>query len=311
MGIPLTLDIRAGSCKRAFPKRNGHVRTGYICALGLLWAASAWAESPRFITRCPRDSVLVGQLCVDRYEASVWQIPSTNSLGLSNTWLIHRIEHGFATLADLTLGNAILISPASVSTCAQAEPGTTCSSCDAPAFPATFPENGQWTQPLYAVSVGGVQPTGCISWFQAAQACRLAGKRLLTNLEWQDAVAGTPDTSGGNDNLTTDCNVNSGHAVSTGSRAACRSSWGAFDMVGNLDEWVAEWLPASTGCPGWGSFSGEDSMCLSGASETVLGPGALTRGGSFSSGAGAGVFAVSAQNVPYTTAGSLGFRCVR
>ncbi len=287
------------------------MRARYICALGLLWAASAWAESPRIITRCPRDSVLVGQFCVDKYEASVWQIPDTNSLGVSNAWLIHRIQRGWVTLADLTLGNATLISPASASTCAPAAPGTTCSSCDAPPFPATFPVNGQWTQPLYAVSVAGVQPTGCISWFQAAQACRLSGKRLISNLEWQDAAAGTPDTVGGADNGSTDCNIASGHAAATGSRTSCRSSWGAFDMIGNLDEWVSDWLPASTGCPGWGSFNNEDLMCLSGASEATLGPGVLTRGGSFGLGAGAGVFAVSARSVPYTIDGSLGFRCGR
>jgi formylglycine-generating enzyme required for sulfatase activity len=59
------------------------------------------------------------------------------------------------------------------------------------------------------------------------------------------AAAGTPDTvtfSGG----PPFCNVG-GTAVfvegksPTGSRAACVSNWGAFDMVGNLEEWVADW----------------------------------------------------------------------
>jgi len=50
-----------------------------------------------------------------------------------------------------------------------------------------------------------VLPSGCITWFQANQACLLSGKRLLTNREWQGAAASTPDP--GTDNGTTDCNI--------------------------------------------------------------------------------------------------------
>jgi hypothetical protein len=74
------------------------------------------------------------------------------------------------------------------------------------------------------------------SWFQANQACRLSGKRLLRNDEWHPAAQGTPDP--GTDNQTTDCNVGIGglgeHAVNTGSRSSCQSSWGVFDMVHRL-----------------------------------------------------------------------------
>jgi len=280
-----------------------------LCVVVLL-GTPALAYLPRVITRCPPDAVLVGQICVDAYEASVWQVPPTNSSGLSNTQLIYRIKRGTVTLADLAAGNANLISPSSTSTCTPSEPGKDCSTCDAPVFPDTFPANGQWTQPLYAVSVAGIQPTGCVSWFQAAQACRLSGKRLLTNLEWQDAAAGTPDTVGGADNGSSDCNINSGHAVHAGSRSNCKSSWGAFDMIGNVDEWVAEWVPYATGCPGWGSFS-DDFMCFSGANDTALGPAALTRGGSFVFGARSGVFAIFGGDLPYAKEGKVGFRCVR
>jgi hypothetical protein len=38
---------------------------------------------------------------------------------------------------------------------------------------------------VYALSIPGVQPSTCITWFQANQACLLSGKRLLTNREWQ------------------------------------------------------------------------------------------------------------------------------
>ena len=48
-------------------------------------------------------------------------------------------------------------------------------------------------------------PSACITPFQAAQACRLSGKRLPRNLERQDAAAGTPDP--GTDDGTTECNI--------------------------------------------------------------------------------------------------------
>ncbi|MGH7287322.1 MAG: SUMF1/EgtB/PvdO family nonheme iron enzyme, partial [Myxococcota bacterium] len=89
------------------------------------------------------------------------------------------------------------------------------------------------------------------------------------------------------------CNVSGPpfEPTDTGSRSACKSNWGVFDMVGNVFEWVADWVPASTACPGWGSFS-DDTMCLAGASET-FGPGALIRGGNWAFGTNAGVFAVN------------------
>src|SRR5437016_3449200 len=49
---------------------------------------------------CPPDSVKVGNVCIDKYEASVWQIPP------SNTSLVQKVVAGNATLADLTGGGA-------------------------------------------------------------------------------------------------------------------------------------------------------------------------------------------------------------
>ena len=50
-----------------------------------------------------------------------------------------------------------------------------------PGFPLTFDATGNWTSALFAVSVAGVVPTGCVTWFQAAQACALSGKPLPTS----------------------------------------------------------------------------------------------------------------------------------
>ena len=269
-----------------------------MAAIYLAAAGSARAGT----LKCPPDSVKVGNVCVDTYEESVWQIPP------SNIKLVKLVQQGKATLALLTAGGATELSVASGA--------ATCS----PTFPANFPRGGQWTPVLgstppspgvYAVSIPGVVPTACIDWFQAAQACRLAGKRLLTNLEWQDAAAGTPDpgaTPGPND-----CNTNSTAPVNTGSLANCKSSWGVFDMVGNVDDWVADWADVNpTNCTdsttGLG-LPGNDSICFGGGADPR--PAALLRGGDFYLSSLGGVFMVGARNYPTFTATAIGFRCAR
>lgn len=120
------------------------------------------------------------------------------------------------TLADLSGGGVVHLAPA----------GTCTSPLDCG---TSFPETGQWTP----VSVAGVVPSACLTWFQAAQACALSGKRLLRNGEWQQAVAGTPDPGSADDGSTT-CATHGLLPVNTGSRSSCKSSWGALDMVGNV-----------------------------------------------------------------------------
>jgi len=278
------------------------VSTLVALAFCVTWAAPAFA-----VLKCAADSVKVGNVCVDKYEASVWLIPP------SSTTLVKKVQAGKATLADLTGGGATQL-------------GCTFAPFSQTAYPANFPPSGQWTPVLgssppspgvYAVSVPGVLPSSCITWFQAAQACRVSGKRLATNLEWQDAAAGTPDP--GTDNGTTDCNISTaGNPVNTGSRTSCKSSWGVFDMVGNVDEWVADWADlANHGCTDWTTavgLAGGDSSCYggdgNGAAFTKV-PGALLRGGDWCGGTLAGVFAVNADFIPSVSFSLLGFRCAR
>jgi formylglycine-generating enzyme required for sulfatase activity len=185
---------------------------------------------------------------------------------------------------------------------------------------AGFPANGNWTSPLYAVSMAGVTPSGYISWFQAQQACALSGKRLLTNAEWQMAAAGTPDP--GTDNGTTDCAVGSVAIANTGSRTSCVSKWGVNDMVGNRWEWVADWIQGNTTAFAASIFTatagagyGDDKMYGTNPATSQLNstnfPAALRRGGSRASGADAGVFALEAGNSPSVFGDTYGFRCGR
>jgi formylglycine-generating enzyme required for sulfatase activity len=98
----------------------------------------------------------------------------------------------------------------------------------------------------------------------------------------------------------------------TGARAKCVSNVGAFDLVGNVFEWVADWVPLSTSCGSWGTFS-DDFQCLAGAEapSPTTQPGALTRGGGFFVGTDAGVFAVNGDGRPSRAFSFVGFRCGR
>lgn len=120
------------------------------------------------------------------------------------------------------------------------------------------------------------------------------------------AARGTPDDTGPG---TTPCNTRPGSVRNTGSNAGCVSAWGAFDMVGNVEEWVADWVPSSTACPGWGGFS-DDAMCLSGASTAAQAPGTLVRGGSVNSATFAGPLAVDVE-LPVFSISTVGFRGAR
>lgn len=172
-------------------------------------------------------------------------------------------------------------------------------------------DDGENCSNIYARSVPGVVPSRYITYFQAQQALANVGKQLPTNAEWQQAVAGTPDTV---DNGTTACNVSTGHAVNTGSRSACVSRFGAMDMVGNAAEWVADWVSNPTGCRTWGAagnFTTEDRMCLSGASTVDNAPGALNRGGFFLLGPEqSGPFEIESY-FPQASHANIGFRGAR
>src|SRR5262249_44720778 len=169
---------------------------------------------------------------------------------------------------------------------------------------------------FYAVSVAGVQPSRCITWFQANQACLLSEKRLLTNREWQGAAAGTPDPGVADDGSTTCATINSVIA-NTGSRSSCKSAWGAFDMIGNVDEWVGDWADRSVSCTNWPASLGSDFSCVGGPGDpggqsgTLSLPGAFLRGGSSLDGTEAGVFAINSGGDPSQRSDVIGFRCAR
>jgi len=176
---------------------------------------------------------------------------------------------------------------------------------------------------IYARSVAGVTPARGFTWFQAVQACANVGKRLLTNQEWQMAVAGTPN-SGDAETDPEDCvtDLSNTGPENTGSRDLCVSSWGVHDMVGNIHEWVADWMQGGSVPfgpnggpniePGFGedTVSGTNSASTPGAGSTNF-PAAIYRGGKFDAGSNAGMFAFSATRAPSVSDPGIGFRCAR
>ena len=272
----------------------GRVSLGITVAAAvvlLVGAAEAAGPPAGPVGKCPLDAAVSGAGCMDKYEASVWRV--TDPLGV-NRALVKKIQQGRATVSLLEAGGAKQLGVRNADDYAPcADSGQNC------------------TDDVYAVSVPAVNPSANITWFQAQAACENAGKRLPPSAEWQAAVAGTPDPGG--DDGTTDCNTASAFkALATGSRTACVSARGTFDMVGNLYEWVADWVPRATACATWGpgvSPTGDD-QCLAGAAATGE-PAALLRGGNYTSGALAGPLAVLATNPPSGANITIGFRCAR
>jgi hypothetical protein len=260
-------------------------------ALALL-AGTAGAQGAKPLKKCPIDSVVSGTVCMDKYEASVWRVPAALTLNKS---LVIKIQGGKATAADLAAGGATQLGIGGTDNYAPcADSGQNC------------------TDDIFAVSLAGVPPSANLTWFQAQAACKNARKRLPSNAEWQAAVMGTPDP--GPDNETTDCNTSGPPfaVTATGSRSSCVSADGAFDMVGNLFEWVADWVPRSTTCGTWsaGVSPTGDNQCLAGAATTGE-PGALLRDSNFVSGASAGPLSVDGGTAPSETSLDIGFRCAR
>ena len=149
--------------------------------------------------------VPVGDLCVDKYEASVWSAPGGG------------IQYGIDGALDYPCGNGATGT------------GQTC------AAEGTL---------IYARSAAGVKPSTSLTWFQANIACANSGKHLLTNAEWQAAAAGTPDPGEGVP-TPPGCNVNTkGRFIGaslTGANTGCLSSYGVENMAGSIWEMVADW----------------------------------------------------------------------
>lgn len=181
------------------------------------------------------------------------------------------------------------------------------------------------------ISEGGRRPWRNISQNQAALACAKAGKRLPTGKEWQQAALGTPDKKEGW--TPDDCQVDKNWSEApgmTGSAKDCVSGAGAFDMIGNIWEWIDgsinDGVYEGRELPESGYIAGVDDQAM--PSETRKDAGdevyyhdffwlkkkdvrAIARGGYWENGADAGQYAVYAVPEPSFVGIGIGFRCAK
>jgi len=86
-------------------------------------------------------------------------------------------------------------------------------------------------------------PVVQVSWYDANAYCQWAGGRLATEAEWEMAAVGTTGWKypWGNEFEPTRLNASGSGTVPVGSYETGKSTWGAYDMAGNVWEWVNDW----------------------------------------------------------------------
>lgn len=292
---------------------------------------------------CPSDMVAVGDFCVDKVEASMWRrldgepvecgaVQAAVEQASAAPWNWN--DSDFDKWYQGTDGQCK--DPGEKPDLCQYKQYGSPPGCvnilDCSDYPE--PRNGNWEAPIYSCAIFGVGPARANTWFEAQQACVWSGKRLCYDPEWQAAAAGTPDPHSedpGDDSEA--CNIwkNSkpadaewvevGQSIKAGSAKECVSSHGAYDMVGNLMEVTADWwgqgpddadgAQVNVDYNTDGFWNIDDAEYPGSIPPHGTFPAAAHRGGAWSYGSKAGVFAICLTNGPAHWHEALGFRCCR
>ncbi len=170
-------------------------------------------------------------------------------------------------------------------------------------------------------------PYTTITQYDAKQSCLLSGKSLISNGDWQKAASGTPDdaTKCKIDTTSTGTLIPSANwynqggddAIYTGSASECISKYGIYDMIGNVWEWSDDLIDAVSNDDYANSATyGSDYIYRLTLGSISVGEGnsnasvsAFLRGGRWSGGASAGAFALHLGDGPSSLGWGIGFRC--